>query len=760
VKGRVRRLWPTIAAVVLMAAALSVLYSVWRSKDRIDLAIYGAFAIALMALVLGWIAWVWRVGNPKADLSAESRDLDARADRLAEVVLDQWTRSATERGLLTPEPIPVRWGRPSLPLAGPAAAAADSRRFDPLPGIRPAEERRLATGQIDELHSIYGGLGSGRLVIAGAPGSGKSGVAVLLIRAALLHRQQVADADRPRVPVLLLFTAQDWDPVNQRIADWLAQKMRQAYQMFVGNAGAAVAATLVAAGRVGLILDGLDEMAEKLRPVALRALSQQAAFRVVVLSRTAEMASAASRQGILEGAAAIELLPVDHRTAASYLSRVQLDPPPDSWRDLVDRVRSGKSPLVLALDNPLTLTLVRDTYRAGDDVRELLELCDDRQRVMPPDRLAEDITDHLLDRVLPTAYTARPGESTPTYDLQVAQRSLKKIAARMNKDHTRDLEWWHIPDWARAAWRLLAVGLTVGVAVGLTVGLTGALLTAELLRGRPAAEQYFGALLPRVGLGAGLLAGLSAALLTGLGGNAPRKAGKLRIGRALNRKSIVFGLRAGNRVGLGVGFLVALGVTLLGTGFADRLFLGIFSWLLTGLAVAPVVGLADALAGALEDPESTSALSPLTSWRADTRYMTVAVLVSVPVVGLVAGSVVGLVAGSAGGLWVGLWVGLGFGLVFGLLAGFVNVQRSAAWASSLASAQLALRWHTPVRLMRFLEDAHRKGVLRTVGPVYQFRHARLQDRLVTQDRDHHALGSEEQALARLTPGDSDSLTAD
>jgi hypothetical protein len=33
------------------------------------------------------------------------------------------------------------------------------------------------------------------------------------------------------------------------------------------------------------------------------------------------------------------------------------------------------------------------------------------------------------------------------------------------------------------------------------------------------------------------------------------------------------------------------------------------------------------------------------------------------------------------------------------------------------------------RMMRLLEDAHRRGVLRKAGPVYQFRHARLQARL-------------------------------
>ena len=58
---------------------------------------------------------------------------------------------------------------------------------------------------------------------------------------------------------------------------------------------------------------------------------------------------------------------------------------------------------------------------------------------------------------------------------------------------------------------------------------------------------------------------------------------------------------------------------------------------------------------------------------------------------------------------------------------------SMTWAASLAFTQLAARQGTPVRLMRFLEDARDRNILRTVGPVYQFRHARLQDRLAWHD---------------------------
>ena len=77
---------------------------------------------------------------------------------------------------------------------------------------------------------------------------------------------------------------------------------------------------------------------------------------------------------------------------------------------------------------------------------------------------------------------------------------------------------------------------------------------------------------------------------------------------------------------------------------------------------------------------------------------------------------------------------LGFGLVTWLVVWFgVGIAYPQSWPSSLAFAQLAASDRTPVHLMRFLEDARSRSVLRTVGPVYQFRHARLQDRLAGQE---------------------------
>ena len=60
------------------------------------------------------------------------------------------------------------WSVPS-----PGGGRVASTRFAPQPGLAAAGERRLRAGQISELHEVYGGLGSGRLVIAQRPGSGQ-----------------------------------------------------------------------------------------------------------------------------------------------------------------------------------------------------------------------------------------------------------------------------------------------------------------------------------------------------------------------------------------------------------------------------------------------------------------------------------------------------------------------------------------------------------------------------------------------------------
>lgn len=76
---------------------------------------------------------------------------------------------------------------------------------------------------------------------------------------------------------------------------------------------------------------------------------------------------------------------------------------------------------------------------------------------------------------------------------------------------------------------------------------------------------------------------------------------------------------------------------------------------------------------------------------------------------------------------VGGCFGLGIGLAVLVTRAWGNYFVHHLW--------LAATGRLPWRLMHFLDDAHRRGVLRQAGGVYQFRHARVQERLAAVTGD-------------------------
>ena len=99
-------------------------------------------------------------------------------------------------------------------------------------------------------------------MIAGAPGSGKSGAAVLLLLDALRHRHCVTEAtDRSKIPVPVLLTFHNWNPDTQPVRDWLVLATPpDAYpDLFNGRRGLKKAARLIDTGGIAVIVDGLDE---------------------------------------------------------------------------------------------------------------------------------------------------------------------------------------------------------------------------------------------------------------------------------------------------------------------------------------------------------------------------------------------------------------------------------------------------------------------------------------------------------------------
>jgi len=674
-----------IAALIVVAGAVLWVVARQPPSRRTDLSTYGAFAVAFVALVGGWIVYLARKRQPGG--ADQGQALDELADSFAKEVKKLWDKQARERELLPP--IPVLWKGLTRQLTGPISAAVGWSEFEPLPDLPAVGAEQLRGGEIRGLHAVYGGLRSGRLVIVGPPGSGKTGAAIVLIRTALDYRA-VRKKDRKRVPVPVLFPLHGWNPGNQPVQAWLADQLQQNYpQLFAGKGGRSKAAALVAAGKIAVILDGLDEIPEQLRPVALQALSDQADFRLVVLGRSDEMAAAAAaREKSLAGAVALELQDVDAEIAADYLTSVQLDPPPDHWRELISRLRnSPDSPIARALSTPLTLTLVRDTYGEGDDVRELLEY-------RGPAGLGasrENIEDYLLDRVLHAAYKPHPGKDLP-YEFETAQQALGRIAARMNQDGTRDLAWWRISAWASRTPR----GITTGLLAAVVCGLAG-----------------------KLGFGlVGLIVGIVFGFGFGFGfGAGPEDELPMRMApqwrKLLRHSTAAYNLAAGIAAGIVSGFVF---------GFVFGIGFGLAAGIAVGIAVGIVVVVLVAMYTiprmwklvSQPAPDTPNPLTPRTSWRSD-RALTL-------VTGLGAGVGWGILTSGTG--WHA-FAPVAVAVMLGLIA-------SKTWPVSLTFVQLAPRWHTPVRLMRFLEDAHERGVLRTVGPVYQFRHARLQDRLAEQ----------------------------
>jgi hypothetical protein len=593
----------------------------------------------------------------------------------------------------------------------------------------------------------------------------------MLVLDALAHREQVGERDRAAVPVLVLVTLHGWDPNTVPFELWLAGRLAATYP----GLGRRIAAELVATGRVAAVLDGLDEMNEALRPVALRALSRQARIRVVVVSRSTEMLAAAGSDFLL-GAAAVELQPVAGPAAADYLTGAWSGPPPLGWAKLQAHLRNAPAgdPLIAALSTPLTLTLIRDTYGPDDDLADLLSL--DGRR----DRLA--VEDHLLDRVVTAAYAHHPGEPLPSYQVAQAESALRHFAAELTRRRTSNLVWWQICLWSAAWPRMLATGIVFGFTFGFAAWLVAwrGLGRHELfylgdlnydlgtagpdytVSGRLGAVVGFllGWLL--LGLSVGLAAGLLAGLRRQKGAQSDRM-GLMASWRSARSFGSTIGLLGGLMIGFIFGWLNPLAVGIVfafvggrsfgrggelpmtptpirrgairgreavAVGFmggiivfflVGEILVGLAVWIIGGFLVSLLTGLGRPAAG------QTAAADPWGSWRGARAFR----LVVGPVVGLIVALTVGLVIVlKGGGPNAALVAGVAFGLVAAVMFGLAY---PATWPLALAGLQLRLSAGTPARLMRFLEDARVRRVLRAVGPVYQFRHARLQERLAGFD---------------------------
>ncbi|MGH3832256.1 MAG: hypothetical protein ACRDRS_17720 [Pseudonocardiaceae bacterium] len=519
--------------------------------------------------------------------------------------------------------------------------------------------------------------------------------------------------------------------------DWLRERLVETYPLFQRRGGDADAAALVAArDKVALILDGLDEMDEALRPAALEALSE-APFRVVLLTRGPDEMSQAAREKWLVSAVAVQLHNVTGPEAADYLERSRTGPPPSGWQMFLTHLREHPDdPLASGLSTPLTLTLLRDTYDAGDDVDELLD----------PTRYstAEHIERHLIGRVLPAAYKPRSGRPPPRYSEAKARQALTILALQMHWHNTRDLTLWQIPQWTSTTPSIYSTGLRYGLKRGLVYGLVygaalGLALGVVLMLMSP-----LGFMSPRtgefvvwglvVGVVSGLVCGLMYGPIFGIMGALLGKFASVQL-LAIYKLSQPRRIRVANwhavisrqalRLELAGGLMGGLTFSLLPILFPRGLPGEFPGGHLGGLGIGFMFGFATSALGAWlaeGDADDSRPLGPQEILRSD----------------------------RAACLLYGFFFGLAYGFVYAFAGGgliwFICVAPISGVGVGLSTTQIfriTLAWHQlkiagyvpAIKIMAFLEDACERDVLRTVGAVYQFRHATLQDQLVDQIND-------------------------
>ena len=732
-----RRAWVVVGLLLVGLGLLAIGLSYLVYGLDVAAAVAGLLAVlpTVVAIVVGLLRWSRRAVTPAP---AESAAVIAAAEVLAKDVDRRWGRDPRLTDLDKPYPIPVPW---SL-----STRTGVMDRLDQI-GV---ESFDASSGMVGDLATQFRKLSRPRLVVLGGAGAGKSTLALQLLLALL--------ASRPKGgPVPVLVSLSGWDPnATPGFHDWLPTRLDEDYPSLRGS-GATRA--LVDDGDVLPVLDGLDEVPAASRAAILTALDDSLTERdqFVLTSRTEEFVEAVRAAGRpLTKTVVIEPAPVRPDVAVQYLRALPRVSPPTGWKKFLRSLEGAgvyDAVLVEALGTPLDLWLLGSTYDSpDDDLRELLD-----RRAFPS---AAAVRGHLFDKLIPR--TLKKGAAGLRFlglprhrDPAKVRRWLEQVAvwtALMDPPgvahiagrrfgtravpvvatadgFNRDFRWWQLPEGNLPDRILRRVYAWGGTAIGATTGL----LAGPQLASGAGMSPWEGALgFASVFAMLGFVMGGGAYVLRRRRGRDRQPAPlyvELRAARQIGRLVlfVVVGVLVGAALGAVVGPLAALLAAgwerVFGAqpaGYSGGLAGNVVRWSAAGAVLGAAVSCSLAVDNSMPDGP---AATPDASWR-----------------GARTASVVRLVASAVGGAGFGAVVLFGEGQqivapgivlysLLGLLIGAFTSSR--AWATAaLTTAWWARRRLLPLRLMAFLRDAHQLGLMRTIGSVYQFRHAAFQDHLV------------------------------
>ncbi|MET7606417.1 NACHT domain-containing protein [Streptomyces avermitilis] len=557
-----------------------------------------------------------------------------------------------------------------------------------------------AQGRLTDILGYYRNLCPHRLVITGAPGAGKTVLALQLMLDNLDTR------DTRRVPVRFSLTG--WDTVLP-LEDWLAQQISVRFGIAARHAKA-----LVGQRRVLPVLDGLDEMdapdthVENRR--AARALDHLDIYQdtegsapVILTCRTDQYKELAASEVRMRDAARVEIRPLRHEQIIEYLTdRIAS---PTRWRPVLKAVADRDRVLTKALNSPWRLNLVTTVYERNRVVSESHHLADPAELLTFAS--AADIRDHLLSHYVSATLGRHPdGDrySPPQTHQWLAEIATGLAVAESAGSGGTDIALHEL-------WPLAGVH---------RVRLVDGLLTSLLCLAALASVYGMLSLFPRPGVVAPPVELFWLPTLWRAGKAsvpAPRTLQlhrrRFRMQRRQLRRVVVIGLLGGLLAGL-------LGAVAISYAFACPWAIAGSYGLAGGLVVGCALGLASALTAPMADAAPTKSYVQPT----DPRQLVRDDLVTGLMVAVSFGAAVGLGLGPALGLAVACTFGLAVGLMFGLY-----------WWGGAGRRYLValccLRGRMPWKLGAFLHWAAEVELLRISGAGYQFRHRELQDWLVS-----------------------------
>ncbi|ONI75139.1 hypothetical protein ALI144C_41060 [Actinosynnema sp. ALI-1.44] len=648
------------------------------------------------------------------------------ADDLAQAVAARWRREEERRRIHDPFPLPVRW-----------VPAADSLvdHWDNICRASPGQAAELAdlSGRLDEIVPVYQRIPSGRLVVLGQAGSGKTILAVRFVLDMLKSRQPAG-----AVPVVVGLAS--WNPATTLFRDWLIGQLIRDFPGLsaAGPGGTSLAAALVDADRVLPVLDGFDEIAEGLHRAAFEALNATT-LPLLLTSRPDEYAAVAASD-VLTAAAVVALAELVVTDLVNYLPRTARKTATNAtvWDPVLAKLRAepdtpAAANLTAVLSTPLMVGLARAIYSddADRDDGDPMDLLDGEKFAD-----ADAIEEHLLASFVPTVYRHH---QEPDWAPERVQQWLGYLARHLDRLGTRDLGWWQIGASVRRPLRILAVGLLVG----LLLGVVDWFAEGFIVQGP---HMVLGGLI--VGSVSGLAVGFTHDLLARSGGAIEPMRVRIRIRGGPTRAGTKFlrrfriGLLGGMLLGFSYGLL--RGITLPGSNWFMLIDAGVFA-----LVFGVGAGLVFALVAMFETPlDISSAVSPADLLSSNRRTVAFQVLVFGPlfavfissgtwaVIRILQRTEVALGSGVVF-VWDPVW-GLTAGLVGAVGGGLAYVLGMTAWGQWVVFCRiwLPLTGRLPWEVAAFLDDACRRGVLRQAGAVYQFRHARLQDFLAVTATGH------------------------